>query len=90
MPLALLEALACGCPAVGSDVGAIPDVLEGAAGTVVPVEDVEALTTALAAALSGEATLSREAARARGEQYSQQACYGAYADLLHRLAPHRA
>lgn len=54
LPLALLEAMAAGLPAVCSSVGAIPWVLEdGAAGILTPAGDVEAVAEALVA-LAGE------------------------------------
>jgi glycosyltransferase involved in cell wall biosynthesis len=44
---ALLEAMACGIPVIGSDSGAIPEVI-GDAGLVVPEGDVTALAEAIA------------------------------------------
>ena len=86
MPLALLEALATGRPAVAAAVGAIPELLVGAAGRVVPPEDPEALRAALAEALSGRAALSGEAAREVAERHGYDVCYGRYADELRALA----
>jgi L-malate glycosyltransferase len=43
----LVEAMASGVPVIGSDSGAIPDII-GEAGVIVPEGDVEALATALA------------------------------------------
>ncbi len=42
----IVEALACGVPVIGSDCGAIPDVI-GEAGIIVREDDAEALTEAL-------------------------------------------
>ena len=86
MPLALIEALACGCPAVAADVGGVGEVLTPEAGRVVPPEDAGALRAALAEGLSDAAPWSRQGARARAERFSEVATYGAYADLLLGLA----
>lgn len=50
MPMSILEALACGCPVIASDVGAVNELLDGIAGCrVVPPGDLEALVQALLA-----------------------------------------
>ena len=70
-PWVLLEAMACGTPAVSSDVGAIPELLdEGRAGTVVPHGDRDALAGALDALLADGSRRARlgAAARERCEQ----------------------
>jgi len=47
-PNALLEALACGCPAVASAVGGVPEIVEdGHSGLLVPPADAAALARAL-------------------------------------------
>lgn len=52
-PNVVHEALGCGLPVVASDVGAIPAMLpSGEYGSVVPVNDIEALEKALTVALS--------------------------------------
>ncbi|WP_299819418.1 glycosyltransferase family 4 protein [uncultured Jannaschia sp.] len=86
MPLALLEALACGTPAVATAIGGIPDVLSEGTGIVVPPDDASAFRAALARGLSTESGLSRRAARARAEHFSDDACYGRYAALFRTLA----
>lgn len=50
MPLAVIEALACGCPVLASDTGAMPTMLAGLPGChVVPVANYAALMAALCA-----------------------------------------
>ncbi|MFO0675365.1 MAG: glycosyltransferase family 4 protein [Polyangiaceae bacterium] len=64
-PNVVLEALASGRPAVGSDVGGIPDVLsDPRSGLVVPARDPAALAEALVAALGR--TWDPEVVRATG------------------------
>lgn len=48
MPLVLLEAMAAGCAVVSTAVGAIPTLLSGGSGVVVPPGDTDALTDTLA------------------------------------------
>ena len=58
----LIEAMACGVPVVGSDSGAIPEVI-GDAGLVVPEGNVEALAAALRRLISTPALCADLAAR---------------------------
>lgn len=60
----LTEAMACGVPVVGSDSGAIPEVI-GDAGRVVPEGDSAALAEVLAALARDEAERARLAAAGR-------------------------
>jgi len=46
-PLVVAEAMASGLPTVGTDVGGVPEMLEGGAGVVVPPADAEALARAI-------------------------------------------
>lgn len=52
MPNVVVEALACGRPVVATTVGGIPEVVQGAMGTLVPPRDVPALTAALSRTLA--------------------------------------
>jgi glycosyltransferase involved in cell wall biosynthesis len=68
-----LEAMACGCPAIVSTAGALPEVTSGAAVTVDP-EDVVALTRAMAAVLDDEGLRGELRGRglARARRFSWQ------------------
>jgi glycosyltransferase involved in cell wall biosynthesis len=65
LPLAILEAAACGAPIVASAVGEIPEVLEGCAVGLVPPGDPVALADALARATFDPAAARAAGARAR-------------------------
>jgi colanic acid/amylovoran biosynthesis glycosyltransferase len=70
IPVALIEALACGLPAVGTQAGGTPELLGEGAGILVPPGDAEALAQALERLASEpelRATLAR-AGRARVEE----------------------
>lgn len=72
-PNALVEALACGAPAVASAVGAAGDILSSECGFLVPPEDPAALATALAAALTRTWDRSRIRARVAGRSWEHVA-----------------
>ncbi len=72
MPMFVLEAMAAGVPVVATGVGAVSSVL-GGAGVVVPVDDAEAIATALVDLLGDAgklAELGRTGQRLVAEQYS--------------------
>ena len=73
MPNTLLEAVRFGLPAVGSAVGAVPEVLE-TCGLIVPRDNVEALAQAMRRMYEDTAlfTRLRDAAGPAGEAYSPQ------------------
>lgn len=60
----IIEAMACGIPVIGSDSGAIPDVI-GEAGLIFPEDDEEALTQHLCALMSDTTLRSRLATQGR-------------------------
>ncbi|MBX3728563.1 MAG: glycosyltransferase family 4 protein [Candidatus Sumerlaeia bacterium] len=63
---AALEAMACGRPLIGGDLGALHDLLAGTeAGWLVPPDDVEALAVALGQALDDPTGCRTRGARAR-------------------------
>jgi glycosyltransferase involved in cell wall biosynthesis len=63
--MAVAEALARGLPVVSTATGAIPDLLAGGAGRIVPPGDVDALTSALAELIESDTARRRCAAAAR-------------------------
>lgn len=83
-----LEAMAAGVPVVATDAGALPEVI-GAAASLVPAGDVDALAGALAAALALDGP-AREAAvlagRAHAASLTWAACAAGMADLYRRAA----
>jgi colanic acid/amylovoran biosynthesis glycosyltransferase len=66
IPVSLVEAMARGLPAVGTESGGIPELLRDGAGIIVPPADSEALAEALAT-LAGDTAL-RAALAARGRE----------------------
>jgi glycosyltransferase involved in cell wall biosynthesis len=65
LSLTLLEALASGCPVIGSDIPGIAEALPGAAGAVVPTGDPAPLAWALTQRLADRARCVTEGALAR-------------------------
>lgn len=65
-PLALLEAMADGCPVVASAVGGVPEIVtDGQDGVLVPAGDADALAAALRSLLSNPEAAARLGAAAR-------------------------
>lgn len=81
-PTALVEALACGSPAVSTDCPSGPReiLLDGELGALVPVDDDAALAEAMMRAL--DAPPRRETLMARGRGFSVERAADAYARLL--------
>jgi glycosyltransferase involved in cell wall biosynthesis len=86
MPSAMIEALACGCPVVGTDCPSGPsEILDnGRYGALVPVGSVEALAAAMLEALKQPP--DRERLRARAAEFSVQACVDRYLNVLTNAA----
>jgi colanic acid/amylovoran biosynthesis glycosyltransferase len=63
IPVALIEALACGVPAVGTEIGGTPELLGEGAGILVPPGDAAGLAEALEM-LASEAEIRADLARA--------------------------
>lgn len=88
---AVVEALACGIPAIVTDQGGPREIVEeGVSGIVVPGDDPDALCTAMLRLLSDDALRTRmgEAAIERARLYDPEAANEAHMSVYRRL--HRA
>ena len=83
-PGVLVEAMACGCPVVSTDCPSGPDEIlaGGHYGRLVPVGDDAALANAIAETL--DATVDREALRARAREFDVDRAVEHYLDVLLR------
>jgi glycosyltransferase involved in cell wall biosynthesis len=83
----LLEAMAAGCPVVGTDVTSHPEVV-GDAGLLVPVDDPAAAAAAIERLLAEPAVAARcrEHGRARAAQFAWDAVAGRTLAVWRRLA----
>jgi glycosyltransferase involved in cell wall biosynthesis len=91
----VIEALACGLPVVGFDTGALPELVTGDAGRIVPygqdvwrleTPDVAGLAQA-AAEILGDLQRFRFAARARaGQAFGLDRMVAAYLEVLSKPA----
>ncbi len=81
------EAMACGCPVIASDRGALPEVV-GDAGLLVPAGDSAALARALAGLLDDEPQRQYLGLRGRQrivEKFSWQVAAREFTDYYHQL-----
>ena len=85
----ILEALACGTPAVSTDAPHGPREILGGWGDLPPVGDAPALARALIASLRGDRP-TEEALQARAADFSSEKAADAYVALFEELASGRA
>lgn len=88
-PLVCLEAMACGVPVVGSNVGGIAEIVRpGLTGMLVAPHDAGAFRTAIAQILkdqAGRAAMARECRRIATEEYSLESYARRYVALYATL-----
>lgn len=86
MPTVILEAFACGTPAVASDVGAVAEMVDDDTGVLIPSGDVQALAAALEEMIGrsdDERRTAGAAARAKAEsRFSWPAVAAQTAEVL--------
>lgn len=94
LPQTTLEAMSCGTPAVGFDVGGIPDLVRpGVTGELATVGDAGSLGNAIRELLNGPERLTEMSANCRRivlEEYAHDLQAGRYADLYRSLLKTRA
>lgn len=94
LPQTALEAMSCGTPVVGFDVGGIPDLVRPSiTGELATVGDAEVLREALRNLITNDeklAQLSTECRRIVIEEYAHDVQAGRYADLYRSLLNSRA
>ena len=85
LPTVLIEAMACGCPVVATDCPSGPDeILDGGIyGALVPMENSQALATAMLETL--EHPPQPELLRQRANEYSTEKVVAAYLSLLNKV-----
>jgi glycosyltransferase involved in cell wall biosynthesis len=94
LPISILEAMAAGLPAIVTDVGGMPEVIQmSESGTIVGAGDAEALAAAIvdyAARRDQLVTLGRRAANCYERHFTPQRMTADYQALYERCLRHRA
>ncbi|MEN3284661.1 MAG: hypothetical protein V7607_5801 [Solirubrobacteraceae bacterium] len=86
LPVALLEAMACGTPVVGSDIPAIADVVQQGGGEVVPVGAADRLAAAIQSVAADRDRLGRAARSTVERGYSRDCVAAALTAVLMEAA----
>lgn len=86
MGMTLLEALACGTQVLCYDATAMPEIVTGDVGEVVPLGDVPAMAAAVRRLC--QAPRDAAACRARAAAYEASKCFGAYLRLYENMYRH--
>ena len=86
MGMTLVEALACGTQVVCYDATAMPEIVTGEVGEVVPLGDIAALADAVRRLCA--APRSADACRARAADFEAGKCFSAYLKLYENMYRH--
>lgn len=87
-PYVILESMSCGCPIVATDVGAIPDMLDGGCGSIVNPKDVDQLKGALTAVLSNHSlrfSMGNIAYQKVMKEYTIESIYSNYKTIWQKV-----
>ena len=87
-PYVIMESMACGCPIIATDVGAIPDMLADECGMVVKPKNVEQLKTAINRMLEGydmAITMGNNAFHKVMMDYSIESVYNSYKSIWNNI-----
>lgn len=86
LPNTIAEAMACGTPCVGFDIGGVPDMIrDGVTGRVIAPFDTEAFAQGLADCLVNHAAWSAAARRAAERMFDEARCAAAYREVYEAL-----
>lgn len=79
-----MEALACGTPVVTFETGGSPEIIDERCGSVVPVNDIDALESEIIR-ICTKKPFSQEACRKRALHYEKNKCFQEYIKLYEEV-----